>query len=152
MSTQFFARQNSLRTLPLWLRLGLAPALVCAWSLLRIAILGQHPGWPYEMFVPIVVVSSLCFGPGSGYIAAVLSSIIAAWAFVPPVFSFVTLDDPVELVGFCMSLAINVSMVWMIENLRLLTAKHEAISAQLTDTIQHLHQTNSQNLIMSGEF
>jgi two-component system, sensor histidine kinase PdtaS len=132
--------------------LGLAPVLIFIWTLLRIAILGEHPGWPYEMFVPTIVISSLWLGPGSGYITAVLSSVVAAWAFVPPAFSFVTLDDPVELAGFCISLTINVSIVWMIDRLTHLAAKDKINTAKLTDSVRHLNDAHSQNITLSNEF
>ena len=126
--------------------------MVCTITLLRICLLGEQPGWPYLTFFPVILMSSLWLGGGSGYIAAVLSSIIAAWAFVPPVFSFVTLDDPTELAGFLLSLFVNLVVAWLIDALHQIIGELNVANARLVTTTNILNKSEAEKALLLDEF
>ncbi len=142
---------SSLRRGPVWARWSLAAAMVLAATLLRICALGEHPGWPYLTYFPVIVLSSLFLANGSGYVAAVLSSVIAVWAFVPPVFSFVTLDDPIELVGFVLALTVNVLMAWLIEALRQLVTEQKVLNVKLADAAEIARRSEAEKTMLLEE-
>lgn len=67
---------------------AVALSLAAAW--IRFSIdWALPPGYPFLTFFPAIIISTFLFGRGPGIVAAMLCGLIAWYAFVPPVKSFV---------------------------------------------------------------
>lgn len=66
------------------IRYGVTTAIVITAALLRLALDDPLRGYPLLLFIPAVFLSALLFDRGSGFIATVLSALIAAVYFIEP--------------------------------------------------------------------
>jgi two-component sensor histidine kinase len=68
-------------------RYSITVGIVLLAALLRMALDETLKNYPLLLFVPAVFLAALLFDRGSGFLATVLSAIIAAWIFIPPEWS-----------------------------------------------------------------
>jgi len=84
--------ENLLRFLPssppsTLARYGLTALITLVFFLFRLG-LPLGPGYPFLIFFPAVFLSSILFDRGSGFVATVLTSVLAVYFFMEPRFSF----------------------------------------------------------------
>jgi K+-sensing histidine kinase KdpD len=80
---RLFTITASTRAFPAWARYAATTTLVGSALALRLVVFGEGPGYPFLLFFPIVVLAGVLFDRGTGIYAALLSSLLAVWFFVP---------------------------------------------------------------------
>jgi two-component sensor histidine kinase len=97
------------RELPAIVAYAGALGIVLAAALLRYALGGAMIGYPVLLFIPAVFLSALLFDNGAGYLATIVSALIAWGAFIDPAWSFAADRTPIiplllfVAIGFVMS-------------------------------------------------
>lgn len=95
---------------PVLLRYAATTAIIGVAFLVRLALEEPLERYPLLLFIPAVFLSALLFDKGSGFYATVISTLLAAYWFIEPHFSFVVpLKEVIPLaiyvgVGFMISL------------------------------------------------
>src|SRR5262245_61648062 len=74
---------GKMRSWPIWLRLGLAVAIVAATFALQFPFETHVPGEPFLLFFIVVVALTVVFGNRTGFLATGLSTILSCLFFVP---------------------------------------------------------------------
>lgn len=114
------------RGLPVWVRCGLATAIVVLAFLLRLVAGGAMSGYPFLLFFPAIVIVSIMFDRGTGIYAVVLSTVLAWYFFVPVVHSF-QLESLQAVVPLVLYVIIALFIALIVEALRA-TAERLAIA------------------------
>lgn len=70
------------------LRYGASSAIVGITALLRLSLSDSLQNFPLLLFIPAVFLCALLFDRGSGFLATILSALIAAYFFIDPIYSF----------------------------------------------------------------
>ncbi|MEH0196495.1 DUF4118 domain-containing protein [Caulobacter sp. CCNWLY153] len=83
-----FAWSDPLRKAPLWVRYILATAVVLAFFALRSAFSPLLGGYPFLLFFPAIILTSMLIDRGTGIFSVILSALLAWYFFVPPLRSF----------------------------------------------------------------
>jgi two-component system, sensor histidine kinase PdtaS len=120
-----FTRPMRLHRLPLWLRYSATVLLVLVAFGVRYHFTGVLTGYPFLLFLPAILISAVLFDQGSGILASVLSTVLAAY-FIEPEFSF-HVAAAADLVAMALFLAISLTMALIIEALH--TAVHDLAAA-----------------------
>lgn len=76
------------RRFPIALRYAATTAFVGIALLLRLALEGPLRDYPLLLFIPAIFFAALLFDKGSGFYATVLSTLLAAFFFIDPRYSF----------------------------------------------------------------
>lgn len=90
ISSELGRMENLLLTLlpkqqkSVWVRYGATTAIVACAAILRLALDDALQGYPLLLFIPAVFLAALLFDKGSGFLATLLSAIIAALIFIQP--------------------------------------------------------------------
>jgi two-component system, sensor histidine kinase PdtaS len=92
-----YFRPVLLRSLPVWARWLAATGLVFLAFIIRYALFDERPTLPFLLFFPAIILSSVLFDRGSGIVATLLSTALAAVYFVPAPFSFAIPDGETAL-------------------------------------------------------
>jgi K+-sensing histidine kinase KdpD len=74
----------SRRQTSMLVRYGATAAIVGCAALVRLALGESLRGYPLLLFIPAVFLSALLFDRGSGFLAALLSAVVAAAYFIEP--------------------------------------------------------------------
>lgn len=138
---RLFAYTASTRAFPAWARYSATTALVGVAVALRLAIFGEGPGYPFLLFFPVVVLAGVLFDRGTGIYAAILSSILATWLFVPRLGSL-EFNTPVDLLATGVYLAITLFVACLMEALHVAFAAVARSSQQLVADAQRLAESN----------
>ncbi|HEV7266155.1 MAG TPA: DUF4118 domain-containing protein [Falsiroseomonas sp.] len=113
---RLFAYTATTRGFPAWARYLATTALVVLAVALRVLIFGWNPGYPFLLFFPVVVITGVLFDRGTGVYAAILSSALAVWLFVPPL-GRLGFDNPFDVIGAAIYLAITLFIAFLMEAL-----------------------------------
>ena len=68
-------------------------------------------GYAYLPLLPLIVVSTALFGLAAGFLAVALSSAIASYFYIAPIYSF-WIGDLQDTIGLIIFAAIGLSVVW----------------------------------------
>jgi two-component sensor histidine kinase len=138
---RLFFYTASTRAFPAWTRYAATTALVGAAVTLRLVILGEGPGYPFLFFFPVVVFAGVLFDRGTGIYAAILSSILAVWLFVPQL-SSLEFGSPADLLAAGIYLAITLFVACLMEALHVAFATVASSRQQLAADAATLVEAN----------
>jgi two-component sensor histidine kinase len=80
---RIFKLAQPVRATPIWIRYGMATAIVLLAFVLRLATAPAMNGYPFLLFFPAIVIVSIAFDRWTGAYAVALSAALAWYFFVP---------------------------------------------------------------------
>jgi two-component system, sensor histidine kinase PdtaS len=99
------------RSLPTWARWAIAVLLVVASFLVRYSLFGQSTTLPYLLFFPAICASAVMLDRGAGFVAALLSALLALFNFVEPVGSLTLNGEAAISVGLFLAVSLFIAVV-----------------------------------------
>ncbi len=149
MAAPFFLwRTRSLRDLPVAVKSALTLLLVALSALLRWSLDGLVGPLPFLLFFPAVALAAFAFTGGMGFLAAVLSTAVAIYAFVPPTFGIVGISLQ-WWVASGLFILLMLGAAWLVETLvetTELCMRAERQKSQLLAELNHRTKNNLQLL------
>ena len=123
------------RGLPIWIRYGLATAIVVLAFLVRLVAGGAMNGYPFLLFFPAIVIVSVVFDRGTGIYAVVLSTALAWYFFVPVIHSF-RLESLQAVLPLVLYVVIALFIALIVEALRATAERLALARGQLEKAVE----------------
>jgi two-component system, sensor histidine kinase PdtaS len=108
---------RTLTFLPGWARYLIAAAVLALFFGLRWLLESSLAGYPFILFWPAVMLCALLFQHGSGFVASIISSLLAVYFFIPPVHSF-RIERAEDVVAVITFIAVSFLLAGITETLR----------------------------------
>jgi len=130
----------------LWVRYTATAAIVGCAALVRVALDQVMLGYPLLLFVPAVFLSALLFDRGSGFLATLLSALLAALVFIEPRWSL--LIDPVNWFPLLIFVLIGFTISAVTETLRQTIRKLERLEYTKSMLLEEMAHRTKNDLAM----
>jgi len=144
------------RGFPVWARYSLTAILVLLVAAVRHALRDPLPGYPFLLFFPVIIISSVLFDRGNGVFATILSALAVAYMMAPR--GVLAVQQPQDFIALLVFLGVGLSMAVLIEalhrayvNLAKSHAKLEAAANERAVLFRELsHRTRNDLATVAG--
>ncbi len=146
---KLFVALRPRRRYPLAVRYGLTVLIVGIAFLLRLSFNEQLKAYPILLFIPAIFLAAFLFDKGSGYFATIISTLLAAYFFIPPQRSFEV--DPEHMFPLLIFVGIGAAISIGTETLRDTIDKLAAAEKEKTLLLEELaHRTKNDLMLITS--